>query len=161
MAVAVLAVLLVGGTLLMDRDRDRAVLPAAPVRETGAGKAEASASVPQTAPVTLDRVTAPPPRTVAFIDPATASAGSAYTVTFVPYGTGPTPDTLVIAVTSSEPGASVARPFAFAGRSVLAGTARLPAKMAVTKGGAYTGTIVLTRQGDVLVPMLTHAAAAR
>lgn len=147
--VIVIALLLVGGTLLMDRDRDRDARPA----DTGGS--------PQTGPVALGRVTTPPTRTVAFVDPANASEGSTYTVEFVPYGTGPAPKTLVIAVTSSEPSGAVARPFDLAGRSVLAGTSRLPAKMAVTKGGRYTGTIVLARQGDVLVPMLIRCAAAK
>lgn len=173
--VAILAMLLVGGTLLMDRNRSGAVAskPAAAAGSAAQPGGTTSASGPQSAPapqaepVALTKVTALPPHSVAFIDPKAVSAESTYNVTFVPYGIGSRPNSLVIQILTSKPKGSVAHPFDFAGRNAVVDTSRLPVVAAVTKGGTYAGTIVLLPQASdlsadgVLAPLLIDASPAK
>jgi hypothetical protein len=162
------AALLVGGSLLMDHGRLGA-RPAGFVPAVGVGMAVAPGGTadPQTKPVALEHVAHPPARTLAFIDATKVSADSAYRVVFVPYGAGSGPKSLVIEITASQPTGAVDHPFDFTGRNAVVSTTRLPASEAVTKGGTYSGAIVLVRQasplaaGGVLAPMLIHAAPAK
>jgi len=115
----------------------------------------------QTKPVPLPKVTAPPTKTVAMIDPKKYTANSKYSVTFVPYGTGPGTDSIVISISKSVPVGTVAKPYDFTGRNALVSMQGLSAKELVTKGGKYTGTLELVPQGGLLVPQLTSVAAAK
>ena len=104
----------------------------------------------------------PPPDTVAMIETGAAKAGSAYDVTFTPFGLGPSgaSDQLVIRVLGSTPRAGITKPFAFANRNVLANVAA-DSVGKVKTGGEYRGVIVLTAQGGLLVPRLTKVAAVK
>jgi hypothetical protein len=174
--VVIVAVLLVGGTLLMDRNRLGAQ-PAGSVSAGGSTGRTAGASgtsgtsksspSPQTNPVALERVATPPTHTLAFIDAKEFSADSTYAVTFVPYGTGGMPKSLIIEIVASKPSGRAAHPFDLTGHNALVNTSRLPLTMAVTKGGTYTGTIELVSQadapapGDVLALMLIDVSPAK
>jgi hypothetical protein len=171
----VVVLLLVGGTLLIDRNR-----PKSPGNSSPGGGSQSATSTqnssnatstvnakpktppkPQSAHVTLKKVTTPPAATIAFVDGKKFTANSTYKVAFVPYGPGPTSRSLVIAISTSKATGTIAHPFNFAGKNVLTDTRRLPVKKAVTKGGKYTGTIVLVSQGDVLVPMLISVSPSK
>jgi hypothetical protein len=115
---------------------------------------------PVTSPVDLKPVTTPPEATVAMVDPKLADAGSKYSVVFVPYGDGPGTGSggrLVIKVSESRPATDVVKPYAFAGRNVLADSSKLAAGSRITKGGTYSGTLVLVQKGGLLVPQLIEA----
>jgi hypothetical protein len=158
----VVAALLVGGTLALDRMRRDATQSGTGTKagtEASPSGDEQSPPSPKTDSVPLKRVTAPPARTLAFIDAKQFSADSTYDVTFVPYGTGPGPMTLVVSVKTSKPIGTVAKPFDFAGQNVMLSTGRLPADKAVAKGGTYRGRILLAGGGDVLTPTLVDVTA--
>jgi hypothetical protein len=124
------------------------------------GKKQSTPVEPQTQPVPLTELSHLPTGTVAFLDAAKVSPGSTYDVTFVPFGFGSVRHFLAITLTASTPKGNVTHPFDFTGQNVLV-ESKIPAKSAVTKGGTYTGTLVLVSQGDVLLPVLTQASASR
>jgi hypothetical protein len=173
--VVLLAFVLVGGTLLIDHKRGPWT-PAWAVSVTGgaaeepAAPAQGDAGLPLVTPqadqVQLETIETPPAHTLAFIDTKQYSADSAYSVTFVPYGLGARPHTLVIQVVASRPGEGVDLPYDFVGSNAVVDTSRLPANMAITKGGTYAGTLMLVKQasdlaaGGVLAPVLLDAALA-
>jgi hypothetical protein len=179
--VVIVVVLLVGGTLLMDRSRSdgksggstSAAASAVPSDPSQAGSASASSSggttkagsrgspTLQTSPVALKRVSTPPTHTTAFIDASKFTPNSAYAVTFVPYGIGPMPKSLVVNITTSKAIGNVARPFDFVGKNALISTSKLSAKMVVKKGGRYAGTIKLVNDGGVLLPTFTSVSSAK
>jgi hypothetical protein len=158
----VTVVLLVGGTLVLDRirrDATGAGAGAGEVAQVSDGGDAQSPPSPKTDSVPLKRVTAPPTRTLAFIDAKQFTADSTYDVTFVPYGTGPSPRTLVVSVKTSKPIGTVAKPFDFTGQNVMLNTGRLPGDQAVAKGGTYRGRVLLAGSGDVLTPTLIDVSA--
>ena len=125
---------------------------------TPAGGETAATSKRPTAPAApgakLGRVYQPPAATVAMIDHASAQAGSTYSVTFSPYGTGPQgPQAMVVRIDRSVPAKGVRKPFRFGGRNAL--VLIVPGKTKVSKGGRYAGTLKLVRQGDLLVPQVS------
>lgn len=132
---------------------------------SGAGSASRDSSstppTPQRTPVPLKRVTTPPTHTTAFLDAKRYTVNSKYKVKFVPYGTGPSPSSLVIQVSTSEAVGKVAKPAQFAGRNLLVTVAKPGASLSVDKGGEYTGTVELLPQGDLLAPTLTSAVRAK
>jgi hypothetical protein len=158
----VVAASLVGGTLVLDRMRGDATRPGAGTsageEASGSGEAQSLPS-PKADSVPLKRVSAPPERTLALIDAKQFTADSTYDITFVPFGTGPSPSTLVVAVKTSKPIGVVAKAFDFAGQNVMLSTGRLPASKAVTKGGTYKGRVQLAGGGDVLTPTLIEVSA--
>jgi hypothetical protein len=106
----------------------------------------------------LAELTAQPPgETIAMIEPSTAEPGSSYSVVFRPYGYGPRGSAgaqLVIVVVESQPAKGVSRPFAFAGRNVMAILS--PSESPVTQGGTYRGTLKLVLQGGLLLPQMSQ-----
>ena len=125
------------------------------------GSGQKTPVVPQTQPVALTQLSHLPTGTIEFFDAKKITPGSSYTVKFVPFGTWTIPHTLAITVSGSSPNKSVAHPFVFAGLNVLVDTSQIPRKLSVTKGGTYTGTIVLVTQRDVLLPRLTQATPSK
>lgn len=126
-----------------------------------AGRTASSTPEPVREPVALSTVRTPPTHTIAYIDAKRYSADATYTVTFVPYGKGPSGDTLVIWVTESKPGGDIAKPFDFRGKNVLVSMAQLPANSRVAKGGEYTGELRLVAQREMLAPFLTSVKSLR
>lgn len=175
--VLVLALVLVGGTLLIEHVREDSRPAGVGPQTTGAGGTVAEtaglpdsaspAVAPQSEAVELGQVKNPPQHTLAYVNADDFSADSYYVVTFVPYGIGVNPRTLIIEIVSSHPRGDVARPFDFTGHNAVVDTSGLPADMAIEEGGTYTGTLELVRQqsglatGGVLAPMLVEASAAR
>lgn len=104
--------------------------------------------------VPLEKVTAPPTKTVALLDATKFTAGARYAVTFIPYGTGPEDASLVIQVSKSSVVKGVRHPFDFTGRNVLVRQAG-----EVKAGGTYTGVIELSRQGDAYALHLSDVEA--
>lgn len=111
--------------------------------------------------VALSTIMSPPEHTIAFIDAKRYSADATYTVTFVPYGKGPSGDTLVIRISESEPGGDIAKPFDFRGQNVLVNMVQIPANSRVVRGGEYSGVLRLVAQRDMLAPFLTSVKALK
>lgn len=130
---------------------------AASAAASRAGRTTSTTPEPVREQVALSTIMSPPQHTIAFIDAKRYSADSTYTVTFVPYGKGPSGDTLVIRISESKPGGDVAKPFDFNGQNVLVDMSQMPANSRVVRGGEYTGEIRLVAQRDVLAPYLTSA----
>jgi hypothetical protein len=136
---------------------------------SGAGTGSAASTVPP-APTKPARIaasgselatitTAPPKQTVGQLKYRAGLAGQVYKVEFRLYGVGPVRDgrsTVTVATTS------------FAPRKIYSDVVRLPSPnlllelgpgVSVTKGGAYSGTVTLTRRGDAIVFVLTSVKA--
>jgi hypothetical protein len=183
-AVVLLAIVLVGGTLLIQRAGGGSQTTVAGSQTTVAGSQTTATSLgagetpgttdtgpavvaPQTEEVALGQVEDPPEHTLAFIDATQYSADSDYLVTFVPYGTGARPQSLIIQISESRPRGDVDKPFDFAGRNALVDTSALPVDMAIQKGGTYTGILRLVKEqsglaeGGVLAPTLIEASVAK
>lgn len=163
-AAAVVAVALVGGTMLLDSARDgKTDSPADAASEAKPSASQASTQaagepVPQRDETAqLADVMQPPAQTVAFIEPDRFTKDSKYAVVFVPYGTGPGPKgaALVISIEKSTPQGQIAKPFKFEGMNALVDTSMLKPDQAITKGGTYKGTITLALKEGMLVPTLS------
>jgi hypothetical protein len=105
----------------------------------------------------LTTITVAPPRTLAYVDPARATAESTYAVTFSIFGVGPTrfPNvTRVVLISASKPGANARKAYDFKGRNVLAIMDRTDAAVAA-KGGRYRAVLVLRPTEGMLAPVLT------
>jgi hypothetical protein len=101
----------------------------------------------------LDSIVNTPPGTVAMLEPSVATPGSAYDITFAPYGTGleggSAPE-LVFKVLSSALRDAAAKNFPFANTNVIANVASDSTGI-VKKGGVYKATLTLVPQSDLLV----------
>lgn len=176
--VVIVAVLLVGGTLLTGCGRSDAkaggstsasgdvVAPDRSADTSSGGSTNTSSKgggslPPQTNPAALKRVKALPAHTTAFVDGGKFTPNSSYKVTFVPYGTGLMPKSLVVNVSASAAIGKVAHPFDFAGKDALVSMRKLSAKTTVKKGGRYAGTIKLVNDGGVLLPTFTAVSSAK
>jgi hypothetical protein len=103
-----------------------------------------------------------PPGTIAMLEPTAATPGSAYDVTFAPYGTGlegGNPPELVVRVLSSKPRDAAAKNFAFANTNLIANVAS-DSTDKVKKGGVYEATLTLVKEGDLLVIEISRIAEA-
>lgn len=117
---------------------------------------------PVTKPQALRPINVAPPSAVAMIDTSRAQEGSKYSITFIPYGTGPDTGSgpgLVIKVLKSEPAAGTKKPYEFTGRNVVADSSLIADSPAVSQGGTYVGTLTLIESQGLLVPQLSDVSA--
>lgn len=169
--VLVVATGLAGGTLLIDHYRDTEV-PRWDVFISEGGALAASGHSTegsevigdsQEDTVPLETLVISETQDTLYLDPDEYSSDAVYRVRFIPYGVGPAPDSLVIAVLASEPQGDVALPFDFTGFDAVVNTSRLPESEQVSRVGTYEGTLVVEeRKSDLgangfMVLMLVEA----
>jgi hypothetical protein len=138
------------------------VEPGGPGSRPGTGSVQTGATsiVPAGSP--LPKVTAPPARTIAYVSSKAGKAGDAWDITFALYGTGPTRDgvpTVVANVRTARPARDQSTTVDPAGNNMLLAVPAAADRSMLTRGGTYSGRLVLVNSGEALALAVSRVTA--
>lgn len=114
-------------------------------------------SRPATPGAPLTELAQPPEDTIVMLEPSGAEAGSAYDVSFQPFGLAE--DGVVVRIVAAKPVGAVKKPTDLQGKNVLV-TAEPGMLSRIGAGGEYRGRLTLVSSDGLLVPTISGVREA-